>query len=192
MRTGLLEKIQADIPKVADKYTALVLEQLLKSDSANHKVAGYAISDAEPFVLYINRGREPVPESSGNENEEGNKSGFQQRSLGSIPGAFGENARLVSWNINATLVGKDNNQPTTVLFDDSRGFFDVSGLRMLLKTAVVGTEGWLKMDNIRFELEQGVISYRDRRSPGSYHEGSVIIANGIKYVMRSGSWMVLR
>ncbi len=190
-RAVLLEKFQAEIPKVADKYSLLILEQLIKSDSANHKIGGYAISASDPFVLYVNKGREPAPQSSGFDNDLGSKSGISQRSLGSIAGALGENARLVSWDINATLVGMDNTQPTTVLFSDSSGFLNVSGLRMLLKTSIVATEGWLNMDNIRFEMVQGVISYHDRKSPGKYSEGSLIIANGIRYVLSSGNWVVL-
>jgi hypothetical protein len=190
-KTELTKKMQAEIPNVADKYTKLILEVLLSRDSSTHKTAGYAISDSDPFLLYVNRGMEPAPQSSGTDNDEGSKSGISQRSLGSIPGAFGEDARLVTWDINATLVGKDNNQPTTVIFDDRSGFMNTSGLRMLLKTAVVSTEGWLNIDNIRFELEQGVITYHSRKNPGQYSEGSVLTADGIRYILSSGEWTVL-
>jgi len=168
----------------------LILEHVLKNDPAFHRVAGYAISDMNPFILFINWDKEPAAETSASKSIGSGISTTQQRNNGTEPGPLGENARLISWMIRGVMVGKDNLQPAPISVD-SRMNMNTSGLRMLLETAEVRTEGWLLMDKLRFELEKSVISYHDRKSPGKYSEGSVIIINGIRSVLSAGNWVVL-
>lgn len=188
MKKDLTDKLKIAIDNLADRYSTLLIEQLEKSDSASKRTAGYAVSVDHPFVLYVNRSEEPGGGSSLGEDKADNHPGISQRSLGRIPASFGETARLNTWDINGILVSLDNQQPVTVIIDN-KGLMDVSKFKLLLETARVGTEGYITVDGLKFELAWGVITYTDLKSPGWISDGSVVIVNDTRFIKDSGVWV---
>ena len=189
LKTVMLDKFLLEVGTAAEKYSLIILEDILKSNLTISKTSGYVIPAEEPFIMNINQSKTVAGVISGKENDAERNSGISSNSRGRVKAESASPEWELSYLINGSLVGKDN-QPVTVI-QSRNGFADFSEFLTMLKTAEVTTKGWKMIDSIRFELINGVISYRGLHSPGIYSEGSTCISNGKYLVFNQGSWNLL-